>query len=584
MSLADSLLLAGCVALWLLLASIAAAPALARPAWADGRSVALHMVFLGVLVVALPMWRWHSLWYANEISGDESQVIAQALRCRIDPLPWRGFVGGSGGPLNTWVLLWSPAFGLTPSFQTARITSLATLFVMLAALSLHARDVAGDRFGLLCTMPAVTLLLTTLSMNFLPFTSEQVPAAIMALAAWQTRRAVCDPSWPRWLFVGVLYGLLPFSKLQVAPLAALAIMAATVWLMPGRPGASAGPRCLAGFTAGWAGAVAAILGPVWAGGAIEDFAVFYLRYGGSYGAGAAFNRSPWELLLFGTPSFTAFFLPVVAVSVVAIAFAIGQAWRSGASTATSTPFAECGVVALYVLVTGYLTTCTGTGFAHYLMLLVGPLTLLLASALAIWRPANPRPEGHLEGPRIAAMDPRQWGISIVLAIQLVSFAREAVHKPRLLADWGAADDPIAAEVRALARPGDRLHVWDKVPRFYVSTTLSPVTRFVSSDRASAAIAITTLAYRRLMEDLERDPPEIFLDATAALAGFRTPSGPFVPTRADYHFGMPAMDEFVRTNYTLQAELAFAEDGPPFLIYLRNDCVGRPPAIPAAAAR
>jgi hypothetical protein len=244
MSLADSLLFSGCVGIWIVLAAIAAAPALAGPGRIGGRPVAWHLIFLGVLAIALPLWRWHSLWYANEMSGDESQVIAQALRCRIDPLPWRGFVGGSGGPLNTWVLLWSPVFGVAPSFQTARITSLATLLVMLAALTMHARDVAGARLGLLCTLPAATFLLTTLSFNFLPFTSEQVPAAIMAVGAWQARRAVCNPTWPRWLFVGVLCGLLPFSKLQVAPLAALAIVAATAWLMAGRQEAGRGRRDL----------------------------------------------------------------------------------------------------------------------------------------------------------------------------------------------------------------------------------------------------------------------------------------------------------------------------------------------------
>jgi hypothetical protein len=333
------------------------------------------------------------------------------------------------------------------------------------------------------------------------------------------------------------------------------------------------------------------LGPVWAGGASGDFAVFYLRYGGSYNASGQLECSPWKLLLFGTPSFTAFFVPVVTAAVAAAAITTQRIWNSDRTGGIPRPIleslGECAAVAAYALVAGYLTTITRTGFAHYLMLLVGPLTLVLASALAIWAAVD---SGAARPPadHSAATGRLRLALLVaVLAVQLVSFAFEAAQKSRLLATWGTGPDPIAAEVRALARPGDRLHVWFAAPRFYAATSLPPATRISTSGRSSGGRAEsmeTRLCWLRLMEDLHRDPPEIFLDATAALAGFQTPTGPFVPTRADYHFGMPAMEEFVRTSYTLRAELTFAADGPPFLVYLRNDCLGRPPATDSAVGR
>jgi hypothetical protein len=88
MSLLDGLRLLLAVVLWLALVAIAVARSSIREP-ARGRGRRLDAGFCAVLTIALPVWRLWPLLYNGELNVDESQILAQAMRFGIDPVPWR---------------------------------------------------------------------------------------------------------------------------------------------------------------------------------------------------------------------------------------------------------------------------------------------------------------------------------------------------------------------------------------------------------------------------------------------------------------------------------------------------------------
>jgi hypothetical protein len=158
--------LTAAILFWLVIVAIALYPVLRKGDFTSKDWWKTFGAFSLTLAFALPIWRLRSLLYNGEINVDESQILAQALKYLSDPLPWRSVVGGSSGPLNTWILLWAPLLGLKLSYLIARITSLLCAFATLTGCALALREIAGSRLAILLTLPATTFLLSTLNFDF----------------------------------------------------------------------------------------------------------------------------------------------------------------------------------------------------------------------------------------------------------------------------------------------------------------------------------------------------------------------------------------------------------------------------------
>jgi hypothetical protein len=548
----DGLRILIAIVLWLALVAIAVARSWIRePALGGGRR--LEAAFWGVLTIALPVWRLWPLLYNGELNVDESQVLAQAMRFGIDPVPWRSVVGGSSGPLNTWIVMWAPLVGLPYSYLPARITSLACILVTLHATAWTAGRICGKRLSLLLTLPAATLMLTTLNPDFLHLASEMLPSAMLAyLVALLLNRWYSPPAWHPFA-IGVVAGALPFTKLQVAPAAVAMFCYAFGTLIWQRRSTTACASNMFRLLCGGVMAPTLILGPVVAAGAWEDFTTFYLRYGATYNTARILDVPPWRLLIVGSREFSAFWIPLT------LGLTTGALWSQLRQHRRRLfPFVALMPIFGYAALMLLLATWTRMGLPHYLILLLGPLTLA-GAAFARLGIATDRTRGRVVVVVVAA----------TLLIQGAVFISEAVRKPRMLSHWGIAGHAVADEAKRLSATGDTLFVWGWSPKFHVMSGLPPATRFAVNTTPVGNGPAAALYTRRTLEDLAVSRPRVFIDATDEFIGDNRVQG-----LAATYLSLPALAALIERDYSLVMKAELDGSRLPYLVFLRDGDAGQ----------
>jgi len=550
MSVIDGVRILIAIVLWMVLVAIAVARSSTRKAALDGGR-RLDAAFWGVLAIALPVWRLWPLLYNGELNVDESQVLAQAMRFGIDPVPWRSVVGGSSGPLNTWIVMWAPLVGLPYSYLPARITSLACILVTLCVTAWTVGRICGRRYSLLLTLPAATLMLTTLNPDFLHLSSEMLPSAMLAcLVALVWKRQSPPPLWHSFA-IGAVAGALPFTKLQVAPAAVVLFgyaAASLVW----RRGFAASTADMFRLLCGGVTVPTLILGPVVAAGAWEDFTTFYLRYGATYNTTRILDVSPWSLVVAGSREFSAFWIPLT------LGLTTGTLWnwlrqhRQGLF-----PFVALLPIFGYAALMLLVATWTRMGLPHYLILLMGPFTLTGAAVARLGMAG-----GRMRGRAVGAV------VAITLLIQVAMFASEAVRKPRMLSQWGLAGHAVADEAQRLSATGDTLFVWGWAPKFHVMSGLPPATRFAVNTTPTGDGPAAALYIRRTLEDLAISKPRVILDATDEFIAVNPVKG-----LAATYLSLPPLAGLIERDYSLVMKAELDAARLPYLVFLHTSGSG-----------
>ncbi len=549
-----------------ILAGIAAYPVLKKDHVSNIQWLKVFVMFSVTLAVALPIWRLRSLLYNGEINVDESLIIAQAMRYMDDPVPWRSVNGGSGGPLNTWILLWAPLLGIKFSYLAARITGLACTFLMILGTALGIREFTGPRIALLLTLPMSLLLCCTLNLDFVHFSSEQLPSAVCAWVAWLILRQIKSISQIRAFSIGLLTGALPFTKLQVAPAGVLLFLVASLaTLLPSAP-RKLGRQAVVWLFVGGLFVPAAILIPVAFYGAWGDFLEFYLLEGLRYkNTLTAASPSALQFLMRGSEDFTTYWTVFGCVALCGLGSALFQ--FANKRTSVKKPWLMgLGVITVYALLMTHLATRTGMGFPHYLMLLIAPTSLWFAACLG-------DPAQFLNQPKeadIAVEHPRRrgfWllgGVSLVLVMQSLTFVKVYKAAPQFVGNWGNPVHPLVSQILQFATPQDRMFVWGWAPKFHVLTGIPPATRFTSNGLLTGSGDLPALYRQRLREDLEKVKPKLILDATEE---FRWPTWP--PGFMAGHQAVPELAEIVFRNYRQVKRFDVRPGGQPFIIFERK---------------
>ena len=538
--------------LWVALLVLAIFPAVASKDLVQKRWWWIWGGFALLLSVALPLWRWRSLVYNGEINVDESQILAQALRYQLDPIPWRSVDGGSGGPLYTWALFWAPLLGLKFNYLAARITGLVCYWLTCTGISLAASRLVGRRFALLVTLPILTLSLTALNFDYVFFSSEQLPMALMAWSCYLlTLQAPVPKTGPAFL-LGLLTGALPFCKIQVGPAGVLLwlIGASMVWVAR-KQTPHIRSVALAQIAGGLTTAVL-ILGPVLFAGAWNEFVTVYLKGGLVYrNSSVSEGWSPVSHLLMlinAVPEFKSYYLALLlwGGGLAGLGFLHGK--KGG-------PKALLGSLAivLFLCISAYSVARSGYPFAHYTLLLLVPFALL-ALIPALFADVD-----ALENARVP-----NYVLGSVLFLSLLPQIRQVWQdyqkQPALLGNWGSGIHPIGEVIQKLTKPGDTILVWGYAPKFHVFSGVPPSYRVITTlplltDPDQSPTSPTTLRYAA---DLAQHPPELFIDAPDEF-WFPDPSVP--KGAAARHFLHPFTSSLVSKNYTLVGQMNYP-DGPP----------------------
>lgn len=532
------------------------------PIWAPGRCPLvgpgwnmkrLHGLYLVLLLVALVVWRAPELFFNEQYNVDESQFLSIAQRMTSDGVAWRSGDGGSAGPLDCYILTWPALLGLPFGYLEARLTSLACLFVALVFLLKSVSLILGRRLAPLFLLAVATFYLFAWKSDFIRYSGEDLPTALLSVGGWFILLLVRKPTWTRALMLGVVLGAIPFTKLQAAPIAValFGITSALVLFHGSSPRTAMSFRLqlvLAMLIGGFLVPVL-ILAPVIATGNWSDFTQRYLLFGVQYGNG--FFHQPVTSYRYIVNCFVRVntFIPGLLIFsgfllILRFIFRAGRVdrpWCVGLAVSGS-----------YLLVTVLVILKPRLPFPHYLLLLPCPLVLFAA-----WSMRGIRTPPLIRA-RYSAALPLLFLLLCVFA-QLGGYARHLRERP-LLSDR-PAPDPVTPAIQALAQPTDTMAIWGWAPEYFVQTGLRSATR----DIVVAPGRDSDECRGSFLSEIQEVKPRVFIDAVGA--GYYPDTWPHPIEKAHYTM-YPPLADYIDTHYRLQSEIVALAGNPPVLIFIR----------------
>lgn len=514
-------------------------------------------LYAALLLLALVAFRWPAIGAPGEFNPDESLLLAGGHTLVERGWLWKIDVGTSG-PWSFLPLAVPGWLGWPVDYAAGRCVALLMSWGSLVFAWLGLRHLLTDHLARVLVLPMGCMVVCAQSHEFVQYSSEHAPLLYFAAAFWLLLTAFDPPgavtSRARLGGGGFLLGLLPFTKLQAAPLGVILGGCVLVWVLR-QPGRSWRERA---HDAGWllAGVLPAVgltLGGYASQGLLGHFYLDYLEMNVAYVGERAY---PWS----------GFFHALWFMAGLARGFSI-YLWPSWIMVALALPF--CLKIAAplrrHLLLGGllfvggyYVVAAPGRTSLHYLQFIVLPTTLFLAVLYGglLLRPGWPR--------WLRAL----WYVPVlVLGVGLQVHHHFADHwRPHygeLREARTLARGPVARALDAYRRPGDTLSVWGWASYHHVQTQLPQATREAATLRQLAAGAQRDHYRRRYLADLAESRPAFFLDAVGP------ESFAFTVRERDGHECFPLLRDFIATHYRLVGDLASTR------IYVRLDRLAEP---------
>ena len=502
-----------------------------------------------LLAGALLAFRWPLLWAPHQFNPDESQLISGALTLRYDPVFWRSVDGGNAGPLNFYPLLpaaWADGFS---SYVVARLIGLAAIFgtIFLAGETLVL--VFGASVARLTVLPALAFHALTVSPDFTYYSTELIPALLVALASWLAVRPSTTPA--RLWFIAFLLGASPWAKPQVLPLAFV------IWLLVTLRAARSTPRpSLLPLLVGPLLPALACFGLAAGTGQLEHLVTPFFFQSLNYAqTNAAFLSWPETIKLQWQNSFIDGYLGLWIAGALAFApLALARFHDASAQLRRAT------ATTALLLVAGLLCALAPRlPSLHYLHFLTLPLIWATGTALALALAL-----GGLRRARLVA------GLFLLCTL-LPLLAQRLQHPDPLAAYRRTAPEPaqlrLTQLIRQLSDSGEPIAIWGWRSSLYVESARPQATRQAHSGAQIATGPLQSYFLRRYLEDFQRADPPVFIDAVGP--------GNFVfEDRNRAHESFPPLRAAIAARYTYVVTLGGAR------LYVRHD---RLPRLDPAAA-
>ncbi|MBN9019696.1 MAG: hypothetical protein J0H11_19970 [Rhizobiales bacterium] len=486
--------------------------ALACAAPSDRRRLQSYRGLLWVSVAALFVCRLPMFFYDRALNPDEALMAANALRARYGWLNWNIVDPLTAGPVDSMVLIWPRLLGLDITFFSVRLTGAVLLVASFIFLAEAIRRQFDARIAMVAVIPAFIFSVFTHYFDFVHYTSEilsilMISFGIFCLSRFRDRRR-------SWFLVLAAFasGVVPFAKLQGAPIAAVVGLTAfgVAFSTPATSLAARLRRSGAVLVAGLLPA-AIFLVPLALGGGFDDFIKSYfeqqrLRIAGSHWS----DKVPGML---SSTSFGALALSYGAALALGIVGAIAiLVWRRDGLSPKSIGWGAAAVV--FVGVSYAAVAVPGREFTHYLLLGLPSLVLVGAGGAAL----------ATNGGALRALN----SAIVLMGMTLVMLA---ILVPRMWEDRAAAQmwsnnwmagiylkgKPFATP-RSLQwlRPehGDSLLCWGWQAECYVDSALPPATREATNENQLYDIELRDYFRARFIDDLLRNKPSYIVDTVA----------------------------------------------------------------------
>ena len=518
-----------------------------------------------VAVITLLLLRLPATLMPYELHPDESQMLSQAMKFLLDPVPWRSVDGTTSGPFNSYVIslwLW---FGLKPSYLLVHILAdvliCGQLFVTYGTL-LH---LATKEIAAWAMLPMVLFFGLAGENDFLHYSSELLPAFLLATSFFLLAGWLHDSRNWRLFLAGLLLGAAPLCKLQSTPIAGvlgLSGVAAVILTAPKRR--STVDRyggilmlIVAGLIPG-----AVIIGIVFKAGALQDFWQSYilgnLAYAGSKGALQALRDTVKALMSLALG-------PLVILNLTGAVWLLWTFRKEGRFGFTPRISWMLAGLLLYCAAALAAVSRPAALFGHYLIFLEFPLTCL-AGTLA-GRLLSQIPRGRSGRRKL----PKAVDVAMVLVV-LIYGINACLWGAFSWAAMGALVQPIqnaniklGAKVKALekSRGAHSLAIWGWMPGLYVASGIAPATRDAIGHYMISPGPFQGYYRARFLADLQKAQPDLFIDAVAPGAFLWTWKG------NEGYESYPALAHFVDEHYVLVDRVPLRSQARPVRIFARR---------------
>lgn len=469
-------------------------------------------LYLTTLTLAMLAFRWPIMAGAGEFNPDESQLLAAAITS------WHRHIIGSidvgyCGPWSFLPLTLPGLLGFPIDYLGGRYLALVMNGASVALVWLTLRQVLNDRCARITVLPLATFFALTGSAEIVRYSGEQSAQFYFSLSLWLLVTAFAAKagsiSRPRLLLGGFFLGVMPFSKLQSAP---LGLMLGGLGLLAILLQAGRSRRQRAGDAAGLVGGVllsaGLTLGVIAASGSWFHFYKSYLVTGLAYAGERGYANSEFVLWVWQLAREAPGLAPFLGTTGAAILLALPLSTRMNAGRRSVV------VLGGLLLLGGVLTVwAPGRASSHYLLFLIVPMGFLLA---ALYGGLMARPQ---QG-RVVHLAWLLFFLGLTVAPQV--YARYHYGYPPQLGSLRAAREEIGPLVRflkPLIRPGDSLTIWGWACTYHVQTQLPQGTRESHTERQIVIGPEQEYFRARFLANLAQERPVFFIDAVGA-TGFR----------------------------------------------------------------
>jgi hypothetical protein len=514
---------------------------------------------IGVLLCAAT-FHWPSIRENQELGDpDESQLMAAAITLAHDPLYYRSVDGATCGPVDEMPLAALAAIGVKIDYEVAHAVALALSLVGVFATWLTLRHLFGDAIGGLAILPLATMIAFCDFNQFLHYSTEQCPAALIAIAccclvyAWDRFGRIERPA--RLAGCGLALGAVPFAKLQAGPIALFVALAGFL-LIAATSSAPWRSRRRAALLLAVGGMIipAVLLFGIWFWGQWGEFTRSYIEVNLTYLSARSFpwHQAPAHLfnLIYLAPGLETYLLPCIAV--VAL---MGVGMRPVLS---SWPHRMALFSFSLLLVSTAVVMAPARNVFHYLHFIFFPAALCMGCFLGA-RAQTPKAK------QIAS--DRPW-VLYIFALLLIGFsvspqiiwrirAPNPYCRSYLMGGSPLAVSEPAREILRHSKIGDCLAIWGWTPRLWVETGLWQGTRDGNTSRQIESSSQQGMFQQRYLHDLIRNTPSVFVDSVGA--------GNFIADRANNgHEQYPEIGAYIAKEYK------FVREVDAMRIYVRKD--------------
>lgn len=176
-------------------------------------------VFLAWTGLAILAGRWPVL-LAPSINSDEDHFIAAAMKLFKDAAFWRSVDTGTSGPLNIIPLTIPKLLNIRIDYASARVIGLFLVILSVIFFYYSLKYLYDNRVARIATIPVVLFFSLALHSNFVHYSSEHFPIAILSAALWMTCYVYTREFSDRIVFIfGAVIGMMPYAKMQGLPVA-----------------------------------------------------------------------------------------------------------------------------------------------------------------------------------------------------------------------------------------------------------------------------------------------------------------------------------------------------------------------------